>query len=174
MIEYQKVINILGNRPNQPSKFRTKSSVEKNDDFCRTYNTNSQIKFKTSVLRLSLWDWSDEYILVSWTVAVVALAAGTRNSNIQAVFKNCSPFTNCISKINNTQIDNAQDIDLAIAMYNLIEYSDNHSKTSGSLWNYYRDQTALKDAGAITDFRGNSASFKFKQKITGSIGNNST
>ena len=111
---------------------------------------------------------------MSRTVAVVALAAGTRNSNIQAVFKNCSPFTNCISKINNTQIDNAQDIDLAIAMYNLIEYSDNHSKTSGSLWNYYRDQTALKDAGAITDFRGNSASFKFKQKITGSIGNNST
>ena len=166
-------MNFLGNRPNQPSKFKTKNSVEKNDDFRRTYNT-SQIKFKTSVLRLILCDCSDKYILVSGTVAVVALAAGAGNSNMQAVFKNCSPFTNCISKINNAQIDNAEDIDLVMAMYNLIEYSDNHSKASGSLWNYYRDQTALKDAGAINDLRGNSASFKFKQKITGSIGNDST
>ena len=174
MIEYQKVIDFLGNRPNQPSKFRTKNSIEEIDDFRRMYNTNSQIKFKTSVLRLILCDCSDKYILVRGTVAVVALAAGAGNRNIQAVFKNCSPFTNCISKINNTQIDNARDIDLVMAMYNLIEYGANHSKTSGSLWNYYRDQTGLKDAGAINDIRGNSTSFKFKQKITGSIGNDST
>ena len=54
-------------------------------------------------------------------------------------FKNCAPFTKCISRINNTDIDNAQDIDIVMPMYNLIEYSDNYSKTSGSLWQYYKD-----------------------------------
>ena len=54
-------------------------------------------------------------------------------------FKNCAPFTKCISRINNTDIDNAHDIDIVMPMYNLIEYSDNYSKTSGSLWQYYKD-----------------------------------
>ena len=54
-------------------------------------------------------------------------------------FKNCAPFTKCISRINNENIDNAQDIDIVMPMYNFIEYSDNYSKTSGSLWQYYKD-----------------------------------
>ena len=70
---------------------------------------------------------------MSGTITVAALAAGTGNNNIQVVLKNCAPFTNFINKINNTQIDNAQDIDVVITMYNLIECSDNHSKSSGSL-----------------------------------------
>ena len=60
-----------------------------------------------------------------------------RNKGV--IFKNCAPFTKCISRINNTDIDNAQDIDIVMPMYNLIEYSDNYSKTSGSLWQYYKD-----------------------------------
>ena len=56
------------------------------------------------------------------------------------VFKNCAYFTNCISEINNTQVDNAKDIDIVMPMYNLVEYSDNFAKTSGSLWQYYRDE----------------------------------
>ena len=98
-----------------------------------TYNTNSQIKFKTSMLRSSLCDYSDTYIIVSGTVTVAALAAGRGNNNIQVVFENCAPFTDCISEINNTQIENANYIDVIMPMYNLIEYSDNYSKTSGSL-----------------------------------------
>ena len=80
-----------------------------------------------------------------------------------------SPFTDCISEINNTRIDNAKNIDAVIPTYNLIEYSDNYSKTLGSLWQYYRDEPALTDAGAITDISAanNNVLSKFKQKITG-------
>ena len=110
--------------------------VEINDDSRETYSTNSQIKLKTSMLRSSLCDYSDAYILVSGTITIAVSAAGGGNNNIEVVFKNCAPFTDCISEINCTQIDNAKDIDVVIPMYNLIEYSDNYSKTSGSLWQY--------------------------------------
>ena len=85
------------------------------------------------MLKSSLYDYSDAYILVSGTITVVTLAAGGRNNNIQVVFKNCAAFTNCISKINNTQIDNAKDNDVVMSMYNLIEYSDNYSK---KIWKF--------------------------------------
>ena len=62
-MEHQKIINLLGNTPNQPTKFRTKNWVEVNDESRRTYNSNSQIKFKTSMLRSSLCDYSDAYIV---------------------------------------------------------------------------------------------------------------
>ena len=83
------------------------------------------------MLRTSLYDYSDAYILVSGTRTVTALAVGRGNNDIQVVFKNWVPFTNCISKIRNTQIDNAKDIDVEMPMYNLIEYSDDYSKKSG-------------------------------------------
>ena len=89
------------------------------------------------------------------------------------IFKTCAPFTDCLSETNNTQIDNAKGIDIVMIMYNLIYYSDNYSKTSGSLWQYYRDETALTDAGAVYNFPVNSASFKFKQR-KGKTENNGT
>ena len=125
------------NTPNQPSKFWTKNWVEINDDSRGTYNTNSQIKFKTMMLKSGLCDYSDVYILISGIITVSELAAGGRNNNIQVVFKSCAPFTNCISEINNTEIDNAKDIDVVMPMYNLLEYSNNYSKTFGNLWQYY-------------------------------------
>ena len=76
------------------------------------------------------------------------------------MFKNCTPFTNCTSEKNNTKIDNAKDIDVVMPKYNLIEYSNNYSKTSGSLWQCYRDEPTLTDAGAHSNFPGNSVSFK--------------
>ena len=85
----------------------------------------------------SLCDYSDAYILVKGNITVNNTAAdgvAVNNTNKKVIFKNCAPFTNCISKINNTQIDNAEYIDKVMPMYNLIEYSDNYSKTSGSLW----------------------------------------
>ena len=132
-MEYQKIINLLDNTPNQPTKFRTKNWVEINDEKRGTYNTNSEIKFKTSMLRLSLCDYSDAYILVSGTITVAELLAGGGNNSIQVVFKNFAPFSNCINEINNAQIDNAKYIDVKMRMYDLIESSDNYSKTSGSL-----------------------------------------
>ena len=142
------------------------------------YNTNSRIKFKTSMLRSSLCDCSDAYILVKGTISVALVQApgSPDNDGKEVVFKDCAPFTDCIIEINNTQIDNATHIDVIRSMYNLIEYSDNYSKTSGSLWQYYRDEPALTDAGAITNFHAadNSALFKFKQKITGVTAANGT
>ena len=85
------------------------------------------------------------------------------------IFKNCAPFTNCISKINNMQIDNAKDIDIVMPMYNLIEYSDNYAKTTGSLWQYCKDIPARNNDDEIADFAVNNVtdSFNFKAKITG-------
>ena len=102
------------------------------------YSPNKQIRFKTTMLRSSLCDYSDAYILVKGNISVnnnVGAGAGANNINKKVIFKNCAPFTNCISKINNTQIDNAEYIDIVMPMYNLIEYSDNYSKTSGSVCN---------------------------------------
>ena len=105
-MEYQKVINLLENTPNQPTKFRRKTWVEINDDSRETYNTNSQIKFKTSILRSSLCDYSDAYILVSGTIAITrARADGAAKKlderNKGVIFKNCALFTECTSEINN-------------------------------------------------------------------------
>ena len=87
----------------------------------------------------------------------------------KVIFKNCALFTDCISKINNTQADNAKDIDIVMPMYNVIEYSDNYSKTSGSLWQYCKNIPAVKNNGDIVNFNGANATdlFNFKAKITG-------
>ena len=143
-MEYQKIINLLENTPNQPIKFKTKNWVEINDDSRATYNTNSQIEFKTSILRSSLCDYSNAYIRLCGTITFTG--AGNNDAvrklderNKGIIFKNCLPFTDFISEINNTQIDNAKYIDIVMPMYNLIGYSNDYSKTSGSLWQYYRD-----------------------------------
>ena len=88
-------------------------------------------------------------------------------------------FSDCVTEINNTQVDDAQKIDVVMPTYNLIEYSDAYLKTSGSLWQYYRDEPALNNNGEIIDFsdnnsNNNSASFKFKLQITGQTENGRT
>ena len=164
-MEYQKIANLLDeNKSNQPSKFRTKNWVEINDESSGTYNVNSQIKFKTLMFKSSLCDYSDAYILVKGTITIAeagddAAARQADERDKVVVFKNCAPFTNYISEINNTQADNAKDIDIVMSMYNLIEYSNNYAKTSGSLWQCYRDEPNMNLA--------NSESVKFKVKITG-------
>ena len=133
-MQNKKIIKLLDNTSNHPTKFRRKNWVETNDDARRTHSTNSQIKFKTSILKSILCDYSDAYIVVIGTITVAEVAAGEGNNNIQVVCKNCAPFTDCISEINNTQIDNAKDIQVVIPTYNLVEYSDNCSKILGRLW----------------------------------------
>ena len=173
--EYRKIINLLDNTPNQPTKFRTKHWVEINDESGGTYNNNSQIRFRTSMLRSSLCDYSDSYILFKGTIAVAnttATYADTSNTNKKVIFKNCVPFTSCISRINNMQIDDAQYIDVVMPMYNLIEYSDNYSKTSPILFQYCRDVPALDYNGAVTDFTEANITdlFNLIEKITGQTG----
>ena len=128
--------NFLKDASNKPSKFRTRNRFEINDHIRGAYYSNKQIRFKTAILRSSLCDYSDAYILVKGNITINNTAAdgiASNNTNKKVIFKNCAPFTNCISKINNTKIDNAEYTNIVMLMYNLIEYSDNYSKTSGSL-----------------------------------------
>ena len=169
-MEYQKIANLIDDASNQSFKFRTRNWVEINDESGGAYNVNSQIKFKTTMLKSSLCNYSDAYILVKGTITnngrradATARQADERDKGVS--FKNCAPFINCISEINNTQIDNAKDIDIVMPMYNLIEYSDNYAKTSGSLWQYFRDEP---DNNNIED----SESFKSKLMITAKTPNN--
>ena len=163
-MKYQKIAILLDNKAsNQPSRFRTKNWVEINDESRGTY-TGSDIKFKTAMLRSNLCDYADAYTLVKRTITITgegnddaAKQLGERNKGI--TFKNCAPFTKCIGKINNIDINTAQDIVIVMPMYNLIEYSDNYSKTSGSWWQYYKDEP--------NDNLKNFESFKSKVKITG-------
>ena len=163
-MEYQKIANLIDDTSNQPSKFRTKNWVEINDESRGTYNVNSQIKFKTTMLKSILCDYTDAYILVKGTITITGAgadaAAGQADERDKGVaFKNCAPFTNCVSEINNIQVANAKDIDIVMSMHNLIEYSDNYAKTTGSLWQYFRYEP--------DDDIENSESFKSKIKITG-------
>ena len=117
-MEQEKKGNLLNDESNKPSKFRTRNWIEITNDIIGAYSPNMQIIFKTVMLRSSLCDYSDAYILFKENISVNAAA---NNTNKKAIFKNCAPFTNCISKINNTQIDNAEYIDIVMPMYNLIE-----------------------------------------------------
>ena len=169
-MEYQKIANLIDDTSNQPSKFRTRNWVVINDESREAYNVNSQIKFKTTMLKSSLCDYSNAYILVKGKITIAgagndaaARQADERDKGV--IFKNCAPFINCINKINNTQIDNAKDIDIVMPMYNLIEYSDNYAKTTGSSWQYFRDEPV--DDDDIEDAK----SFKSKIKITGKTPN---
>ena len=154
-MEYQKIPNLL--------ESTSRNWVEINDESC------NDIRFKTTMLRSNLCDYADSYILVKGTITITgagddaaARQADERDKGV--TFKNCAPFTKCISRINNTDIDNAHDIDNVMPMYNLIEYSVDYWKTSGSLWQYYKDDT--------NNILADSESFKPKVKITGKTPNN--
>ena len=162
-MEHQKIANMFESTSDNLSKFRTRNWVEINDESRGNY-ANSDIRFKTTMLRSNLCDYSDSYILVKGTITITgaggdaaARQADERDKGV--TFKNCVPFTKCISRINNTDIDNAHDIDIVMPMYNLIEYSDNYSKTSASLCQYYKDDP--------NDNLTDSKSFKSKVKTTG-------
>ena len=163
-MEYQKIANLLDKTLDQPSKFRTKNWVEINDESKESYDTGSDIRFKTTMPRSNLCDYADAYILVKGPITITgagdddaAKRLDERNKGI--IFKNCAPFTKRISRRNGTEIDNTLFIDIVMPMYNLIEYIDNYSKASGSSWQYYKDDT--------NDNITQSESFKSKIKMTG-------
>ena len=182
-MDYQKIISLLNDTTNQLSKFRTRNWIEINDESRGRYD-NSSTRFKTFMIRIyvtivkfmsNLYDYSDALILailVKGPITVpntVAVGTAVNNTNKKVIFKNCAPSTDCISKINNTEVDDAQKVDFIMPMYNLIEYNDPYSKTSGSLLQYYRDKPALNNNGEIIDFLAdnNSVLFKFKKRKTG-------
>ena len=121
------------------------------------------------MLRSDLCDFSDAYIVVKGRIAVTGTSNKSRK-NTPLAFKNNKPFISCISKINDTLIDNTEDLDVVMSLYNLIEYSKHCRKTTGSLWNYYRDE--LTDDTNNNNIPNknviNSKSFKYKTDVTGS------
>ena len=162
----------------QLSKFVTREYVKVNG-LSNTYNENKSIRFKTPMLRSNLSDYSDAYILVKSTITVTAPGVNNNVNNIRdkrnrpLILKNNAPFVSCIRRINKELIEDADDLDIVIPMYNLLEYSKNYRKTIGSLYNYYRDK--LSDDVDDNNFDNikvvNSEAFKYKNKIIGNTYN---
>ena len=143
-----------------------------------TYNENKSIRFKTPILRSNLCDYSDAYILVKGTITVTAPGVNNNADNIRAkrkrplILKNNAPFASCITIINGELIEDADDLDIVIPMYNLLGYSKNYRKTKRSLYNYYRHELTNDDNDNFANINVvNSEAFKYKNKITGNTYN---
>ena len=176
-MEYDKINNLLlpeDNESEQLSKFVTTEYVRVSN-LSNTYNENKSIRFKTPMLRSNLCDYSDAYILVKGTVSITAPGVNNNANNIRdkrnrpIILKNNAPFVSCITRINGELIEDADDLDIVMSMYNLLEYSKNYRKAIGSLYNYYRDE--LNDDADDDNFGNikvvNSNIFKYKNKIIG-------
>ena len=140
-MEYDKINNLLlseDNESEQLSKFVTREYFRVNS-LSNTYNENKSIRFKTPVLRSNLCDYSDAYILINGIITVAGNNPRDRE-NSSVILKNNAPFVTCITRINGEFIEDADDLDIVMPMYNLLEYSRNYRKTIGSLYNYYRDE----------------------------------
>ena len=175
-MEYNKIHNLLLSEDNESeklSKFVTREYVRVNS-LSNMYNENKSIR-----LRSNLCDYSDAYTLVKGTITVTAPGANNGANNIidkrnrPLILKNNAPFVSCITRINDELIEDADDLDIVMSMYNLLEYSKNYRKTIGSLYNYYRDE--LSDDADDNNFDNikvvNSNTFKYKNKITGNTYN---
>ena len=161
-MEFQKIVNFLDTAFDNKDlpKFLTKKWIEVYDQSEKKYTPNKKIGIKTSLLRSNLCDFSDAYIIVKGIITVVRPNNEKRNKAV--TFKNNAPFINCISEINGVKIDNAEDLDVLITMYNLLEQSKYYKIARDSLWSYYRD-------GPTNPLSSNSESFKYKTSITGNI-----
>ena len=175
-MEYDKVNNLLDSESEELSKFVTRQYAKVNN-LSNTYDENKSIRFKTPMLRSDLCDYSDAYILVNGTITVNGVVNGVENERVRTnrklILKNNASFVSCMTKINNEFIEDADDLDIVIPMYNLLEYSKNYRGTIGSLYNYYRDE--LSDDNNPDNFPNtnvvNSSAFKYKNKITGNTYN---
>ena len=179
-MEYDKINNLLlseDNESEQLSKFVTREYVRVNS-VSNTYNENKSIRFKTTMLRSNLCDYSDAYILVNGTITVTAPGANNGVNNIRdkknrsLILKNNAPFVSFITRINGELIEDADDLDIVMPMYNLLEYSKNYRKTIGSLYNYYRDELTNDNNNNFANRNVvNSSPFKYKNKIIGNTYN---
>ena len=161
-METQKVVNLLNSSENEYSKFATRKWYIIDSETKGSYSHHDPIKFLTKSIESSLCDYSDAYILVTGNIAVVGA-----DNNTKVAFKNCAPFRKCRTEINETFLDEAEHINIAMPIYNLIEYNDNYSDTSGSLWQFKRDEIE-GDVDLTVDnnyIPNNSSSFKYKLSL---------
>ena len=183
-MEYDKINNLLSslklsedNESEQLSKFVTREYVRVNS-LLDTYNENKLIRFKTPMLRSNLCDYSDVYILVKGTITVAAPEVNNNANNIRdkrnrpVILKNNVPFVSCITRINGELIEDSNDLDIVVPMYNLLEYSKNYKKTIGSLYNYYREELTNDENNNFANIDVIKLNaFKYKIKIIGNTYN---
>ena len=160
-METQNIVNLLNDSDNESSKFATRKWYIINDQDNREYGrgneNDSTIKFETKVIKPDLCDYSDAYILVTGDIKVTNIDACTN-----VAFKNCAPFTRCVTHINDEHVETAENLDITMPMYNLIEYSDNYSNSPGSLYQLKRDESPKNnDGNALNVALNNSSSFKY-------------
>ena len=163
-MEFQNIVNFPNTTTDDKDlrRFVTKKWVEVYDQSGGNYNVNKEIRTKTSMQRSNLCDFNDAYIIVKGTITDTNPDNAERNKPV--TFKNNAPFINWISKINGVKINNAEDLDVVMPMYNLLEYSQNYRKSAGSLWNYCRDEPS-------EPLSSDSDSLKYKTSITGNTYN---
>ena len=163
-METQKIVNLLGDANNESSKFATRKwyviNDQNNTDYGEGNEDSTTVKFETKVIKSNLCDYSDAYILVTGNITATGGDANTR-----VAFKNCAPFTKCITHINDEHVDNADNLDIIMPMYNLIEYSNNYSDTSGSLWQFKTDEQNMNNGNPANVTTADSSSFKYKSSL---------
>ena len=137
-MESQKILNLLNDSDKESSRFAGRKwyiiNDQNNGPYGRGNENDSAIKFETKVIKPNLCDYSDAYIPVTGDIKVTDVPA---NTNV--AFKNCVPFTRCVTHINDEQVETAENLNIIMPMYNLIEYSDNYADSSGSLYQFKRD-----------------------------------
>ena len=181
-MEHVKINNLLLSEDNESEVSKANGENEMSEQlskFVTREDENKSIRFKTPMLRSSLCDYSDAYILVKTTITVTAPGVNNNANKIRdkrnrpLILKNNAPFVSCITRINGELIEAADDLDIVMAIFNLLEYSKNYRKTIGSLYNYYRDE--LSDDADDNNFANinvvNSEAFEYKNKITGNTYN---
>ena len=137
-----------------------KSNDQNNTDYGKRNENGTTVKFETKVIKSNLFDCSEAYILVTGDITVT-----NGNANTRVPFKNCAAFTKCITHINDEHADSADSLDIVMLMYNLIEYSDNYSDTSGSLWQFKRDEQKMNNGIPVNVSTDNSSSYKYKSSF---------
>ena len=164
-METQKIVNLLGGADNKSLKFATRKwyviPAQNNTDYGEGKKDSTTVKFETKVIKSSLEDYSDAYILVAGDLTAIGGDGHTR-----IAFRNCAASTKYLNHINNEHVDNADNLDIIMPIYNLIEYSDNYSDTSGSLWQIKRDERRVKNTGNSENIStANSRSLKYKSSF---------
>ena len=168
-METQKIVNLLNNSDNESSEFAARKwyiiNDQNNGQYGRGNENDSTIKIDAKVIKPNLFDYSDAYILVTGDIKVADVAA---NTNV--AFKNCAPFTRCVTHINDEHVKAAEKLDIIMPMYNLIEYSDNYAASSESLYQFKRDESPKNDAeNPLNVALDNLSSFKYKASHLGKI-----
>ena len=171
-METRKIANLLNDPDNKYSKFATRKWYIINDQNIGQYSignkNDSTIKFQTKITKPNLCDYSDAYILVTENIKVTGIAADTN-----VAFKNCAPFTRCVTHLNDEHFESAENLDIIMPIHNLIEYSDNYANSSGSLYQFKRDESAMNNDGNLLNVAlDNSTFFKYKASLLGKADDN--